>query len=128
MDPLRPQAWPQQPFAPDSAVSLPGLQGANNTATLAATSSTGNVAINLNGAFQVELYNAGPNDVFVAFGNSTVVATLPSTSTGSYPVAAGHCKIITFNPSLVNQITYMAAICASAQTATVFASPGVGAS
>lgn len=124
----RPSAWPPAPFCPDSAVNLPGSTEQLNTATLAATASTGRVPINLNGAMQVELYNAGPNDAFVTFGDLTVVAVLPATSTGSYPIGAGQCKLITFPPSVAAQITNMAAICASAQTATIFASPGAGAS
>ena len=123
---IRPTSWPQTAFAPDSGISLPGLSNAQNTATLAVTASSGRVAINLNGAPQVELYNQGPNDCFVAFGDVTVVATVPSGSSGSYPVAAGTVKIVTIlNP---NSITNMAAICASTQTAALFASPGVGAS
>ena len=126
--PIRPTAWPLAPFAPDSAISLPGQTELTNTATLAVTATTGRVPINLNGAQQVELYNAGPNDAFVSFGDITVVATLPSTSTGSYPIGSGQSKVITLRPDLVNLITNMAAICASTQTAVIWASPGVGAS
>jgi hypothetical protein len=126
--PFRPANWPPAPFAPDSAISLPGQTELQNTATLAVTASTGRVPISLNGALQVEIYNAGPNDAFVCFGDVTVIATLPSTSTGSYPIGAGQCKVITFRADLVNSLTNMAAICASTQTATIWASPGYGAS
>lgn len=125
---LRPSINPLAPFGPDSAISLPGHTELTNTATLSATSSSSRVVISLNGAMQVELYNQGPNDVFVAFGDITVVAVLPSGSVGNYPIAAGHCKVITFQAQVAAQITNMAAICASTQTSVVFASPGVGAS
>ena len=125
---IRPTQWPLVPFAPDSAITLPGQTELNNTATLAVTSTTARVPINLNGALQIELYNAGPNDAFVTFGDVTVTATLPSTSAGSYPIGAGQCKVITLRADFVNLITNMAAICAATQTATIWASPGVGAS
>lgn len=122
----RPQAWPQQPFAPDSATSLPGLLNTSNTATLAVTASSGRVPVSLDGATQVELYNQGPNDCFVAFGDVTVAATVPSGSTGSYPLPAGVTKVITLPYAI--QVTNCAAICAATQTATIFISPGAGAS
>lgn len=123
----RPSNWPQTAFAPDSAVDLPGLQNESNTATLAVTATSGRVVVNLNGASQVELYNAGPNDCFVVFGDVTVVAVLPSGSSGSYPVGAGQAKIVTL-PGDPLRYTNMAAIAATAQTATLYCSPGVGAS
>lgn len=126
MTPIRPASWPQTAFAPDSAISLPGLSSSQNTATLAVTSTSGRVVVNLNGATQVELYNAGSSDCFVAFGDVTVAATVPSGSAGSYPVPAGVTKIVTIlNP---NSITNCAAICAGTGTATLYVSPGVGAS
>lgn len=124
--PVRPATWPQTAFAPDSAVSLPGLSSSQNTCTLAVTATSGRVPITMNGAPQVEIYNAGAADCFVALGDVTVVATVPSTSTGSYPIGAGQSKIITvLNP---NSITNIAAICAGTSTTTLYASPGVGAS
>lgn len=126
LDNLRPGLNPPLPFAPDSAISLPGLSNEPNTCTLAVTATSGRVPINLNGANQIEVYNAGSFDCFVAFGDVTVVATVPSTSTGSYTVGTGQCKIITvMNPTL---ITNMAAICGGSNTTTLYASPGVGAS
>lgn len=123
---VRPQSWPQTAFAPDSAVSLPGVLNTQNTATLAVTATSGRVVVNLNGAPQVELYNAGSSDCFIAFGDVTVAATVPATSSGSYPVPAGVTKIVTLlNP---NAITNCAAICAGAGTTTLYVSPGVGAS
>lgn len=123
---IRPTSWPQTAFAPDSAVSLPGLFASQNTATLAVTAASGRVAVNLNGATQVELYNAGSFDCFVAFGDVTVAATVPSTSTGSYPLGAGQCKVVTvLHP---DALTNIAAICAGTNTTTLYASPGVGAS
>lgn len=124
--PQRPGLSPPLPFAPDSALDYAGQSNEFNTCTLAVTSTSGRVPISLNGANQVELYNSGSFDCFVTFGDVTVVAILPSTSTGSYPVGAGQCKIITFvNP---NTITNMAAITSGSNTTTLFASPGVGAS
>ncbi len=125
----RPYASPPLPFAPDSAYTAPGQTETQNTATLAVTSTSGNVAINLNGAAQVELYNAGSFDCFVVFGvDNTVAATVPSTSTGSYPLGAGQCKVISFAPSVAAVVKFIAAICAGTNTTTLYASPGVGAS
>lgn len=122
----RPGLSPALPFAPDSALDLPGQSNEPNTCTLAVTATSGRVPISLNGAFQIELYNSGNADCFVTFGDVTIVATVPSTSTGCYPVGPGQVKIITVvNP---NVITNMAAICAGTNTTTLFASPGVGAS
>lgn len=122
----RPAVWPQTAFAPDSALSLPGLNNTQNTCTLAVTATSGRVPINLNGATQVELYNAGSFDCFVTFGDVTVVATVPSTSTGSYPLGTGQCKVITLtNPSAV---TNVAAICGGTNTTTLYVTPGLGAS
>lgn len=125
----RPLASPPLPFAPDSAYTAPGQTETQNTATLAVTASSGNVAINMNGAQQVELNNDGPSTCFVVFGvDNTIAATVPSTSTGSYPVKPGECKIITFAPSIAPLIKFVAAICGTGLTTTLYASPGVGAS
>lgn len=123
---VRPATWPQTAFAPDSAVSLPGVLNTQNTATLAVTASSGRVVVNLNGAPQVELFNDGSFTCFVAFGDVTVAATVPSGSAGCYPIGAGQCKIVTLlNP---NSITNCAAICGGTNTTTLYISPGVGAS
>lgn len=125
----RPLASPPLPFAPDSAFTAPGQTETQNTATLAVTSTSGNVAINLNGAQQVELNNDGASTCFVVFGvDNTVTATAVSGSAGSYPVKSGECKIITFAPSVAPLVKFMAAICAAGLTTTLYASPGVGAS
>lgn len=122
----RPGLNPPLPFAPDSALDFAGQQNEANTCTLSVTASSTRVVINLNGANQVELYNSGSFDCFVSFGDVTVVAVVPSGSTGNYPVGAGQCKIITFsNPTA---ITNMSAICGGSNTTTLYASPGVGAS
>lgn len=112
------------PFAPDSGVSLPGLANTQNTATIAVTSTSARVPISLNGAMQVEISNAGSSWCFVVFGDVTVVATAPVTSSGSYPIGPGQTKIVTLVN--VDAITNVAAICTAGLTTTFYASPGVG--
>lgn len=122
-------ASPPLPFAPDSAWTAPGQTENSNTATLAVTGATGNVAVSLNQASQVELYNSGSFDCFVTFGvDNTVTASVPSGSAGSYPIGAGQCKIITFPSAIAPLIKYAAAICGGTNTTTLYISPGVGAS
>lgn len=122
---VRPTNFPQCAFAPDCLVSLPGTSSLlQNTVTLAVTDASGRVAIKLDGAPQVELYNAGTKDCHVVFGDVTVTATV-----ASYPVGAGQVKVVTIRPDLADKITNMAAICGTAaDTTTLWASPGVGAS
>lgn len=97
-----------------------------NTAVLAATAATSNVALTLNGAYQVEIQNKdAANWAYCAFGTSAVTATVPTGSVGSYPVGPGQSKIVTVNP---NDVTNAAVICDATKTATVFFTPGNGAS
>jgi hypothetical protein len=97
----------------------------NSTAVLAATAATGRVAITMGGAGQVEVTNkSAANWAYVEYGDSTVTATVPTGSTGGYPVGPGQSKIIT----VPSTITNMAAICDAGLAATVFFTPGNGAS
>lgn len=127
----RPGNWPQPPFSPDSVIGVAGLTGNNNGFTIAVTASGVRQAINLNGATQVELYNAGSSDCAVAFGDATVVAAMPSAGAGNYVIGPGQCKIVTLpiQPGFtVDQITHCHAICAATLTTTLYGFPGVGAS
>lgn len=124
----RVQSWPQQPFSPDSAFSLPGVLNENNGWNLAVTATSGRQAISLNGAFQVELYNAGSFDCAFAFGDATVVAVFPTASTGNYVIGAGQRLVITIPTAFAPLLTNLAAICSGTNTTTLQAFPGVGAS
>lgn len=130
--PIRPQLNPAGPFTPDSLFNLPGIINDLNTSPLAVTATSGNVPINLNGAPQVELYNAGSFDCAVCFGNdSTVTATFPvGNNGGNYIIGAGQCKVCTIPPPMQVNFPKMwvAAICSGTNTTTLYASPGVGAS
>jgi hypothetical protein len=110
------------------AIPSPLQPNLNSTATLNATSTSSRVAVTMGGsATQVEVTNkSAANWVYVEAGDSTVVAVLPANgaSVGAYPVGPGQSKIIT----LPTTITNIAAICDSALTATVFFTPGQGAS
>jgi hypothetical protein len=86
------------------------------TATLSVTATSSNAALGGTGS-QVVFQNAGPNTAFVAFGSSTVTAT-----TAGFPVLNGQSLQLT-RPA---DATHMAAICASTQTATLYATPGEG--
>lgn len=65
----------------------------------------------------VRLVNKGPNDVFINFGPAGQVATLASAML--FP--AGQTEV--FQPGLA---TTLAGICAGGETATVYATTGVG--
>jgi hypothetical protein len=95
--------------------ALPFTPGA--TVSVAATTSTGNVALTGNGE-QLEVQNTGAVTVFVNLGTSAVTAAVTD-----YPVLAGQSKLITRNP---DGHTYLAAITASG-TATVYVTIGRGA-
>jgi hypothetical protein len=102
MDPFRPTAA--------STVSLP------------ATSTTGAVALTLSGEPGLLIYNNGPNVAYVELGVSGVVATVPSGATpGSQPIPSGGWIAMERRGA-----THLAAICASTETATLFATPGRG--
>lgn len=127
----RPGNWPQPPFSPDCIISLPGLTGNNNAFNLAVTATSARQAISLNGATQVELYNAGSSDCAVVFGDNTVVAVFPSGGTGHYVVGSGMRLIVTIpvQPgNTIDQVTNVAAICSGTNTTTLQGFPGVGAS
>lgn len=69
----------------------------------------------------VRAYNAGANDVFLAFGGSTVAATLPTNadiSGGSLPLKAGDTAVF----ACPHQ--YVAAIAAVAGPTQIWLTPG----
>lgn len=99
--------------------------GSASTVSLAATSTTGRVALSGvgTGQSQIEIQNKGGNWAFVVFGDSSVVATAPNGATaGGYPVGPGMCKVVTIGTNATNA----AAICASGETATLWFSVGCG--
>ena len=124
-----------QPFA---AVNGPNA----STVSLAATNSSGNVALPIapaqgaygasganpaasNASTQFACINTGSTWMFVAFGGSAVAATVPNGATpGSYPVAPTASYGIT-TISVPGNPTYVAAIMASS-TGTLYCTPGAG--
>jgi hypothetical protein len=68
----------------------------------------------------VRIHNAGPSDVFIAFGPSTVTAAADGTS---MIVPAGNTEV--FRAGEV--ATYIATICPAAGTAAVYVTRGNGA-
>jgi hypothetical protein len=96
---------------------------AGNTVALAATASTGSVALpTLDPAYpEIEITNDGPSEVFVVLGGSAVTATVPTSTAGGYPILAGQSKIVRRNGA-----THIAAICNSGETAAVYATAGQG--
>jgi hypothetical protein len=91
------------------------------TVTLAVTASTGNVALTDPGRFvsryQVRILNTGSERAYIAFGGSTITAT-----TASMPIPAGNTEVFT----IPGGATYMAAICDTALTTTLYATCGFG--
>ena len=94
------------------------------TKSISATSTSGNVAFGAGlpqGEFQVRIYNAGTDLVYVRFGSdSTAVAT-----SADLPVPSGAVEVISLANVDRSQVRYAAAICAST-TATVYFTPGHG--
>jgi len=73
-------------------------------------------------------YNDGPNVAFVAFGTSSLVVTLPALSaaagaqgTGT-PIPVGS----SINLRRSGGENYWGAICKTAETANIYATPGLG--
>lgn len=97
-----------------------------NTVQIAATSTSGNVAISaarpkvaeLPGTMRV--YNAGPNLVWIAQG---ATSALTASGTTDLPVPAGNTEVF----EMLGDTVFVAAICAAVQTATVYFTPGQGA-
>lgn len=99
-----------------------------NTAALSVTSTSTSAPIQvkgaLNNATQRLLYNAGPNDCFLAWGpTSTLTAAIPvaGTPANGTPIPSGAILALSFPPN-----AYFAAVCATAQTATLYITPGEG--
>lgn len=99
-----------QPFAPKAA----------GTVSRACTGTTARVQVDAGTTVKAQhwrIYNAGPNTAFVEFGGSGIEA---AAATGM-PIPAGAIEI--FSP---NQQGYIAGICASGETATLYITPGAG--
>lgn len=97
-------------------MTMPFRPAVNGTVNLAATITTGRVAIATvaaPGAWRV--YNAGTVAVFIEDGNSAVTAN----TSGGMPLAPGATEVLTLNG------THVAGITASG-TATVYFTPGDG--
>lgn len=66
--------------------------------------------------------NIGPSRCFVKGGDATVEATVPSTSAaGGMPLPVGTVQSLRFGDA-----TYLAAICDTGGTATLYITPGEG--
>lgn len=77
----------------------------------------------LNNATQRLLYNAGPNDCWLAWGKTAPTAVVPTAGSPANGIAipAGAVMVLSFPPD-----AYFAAICASGKTASLYLSPGEG--
>lgn len=94
------------PFSP--------ANGATKKLTVTSNSSSDTFA----GVHQtVKVYNFGPNKAFIRYGNGAQTAL-----TTDMPIAPGNTEIFTLPP----QVTTVAAICDTGETATVYATPGEG--
>ncbi len=100
-----------------------------NTAALSVTSTSTASPIqvkgNVNNATQQLLYNAGPNDCFLAAAATSAAAVAVVPAAGSpalgVPIPAGAVMTLSFPPN-----SYYAAICAGSGTATLYITPGEG--
>lgn len=94
------------------------FQPANNATTVISATSTSGFTQCPGDGECVELYNAGPNIVFI----NTAALGVTATVTTSYPVAVGQCKTIKMHMG----DTGINAVCAAAGTATLYVSRGNG--
>lgn len=99
-----------------------------NTAALSVTATSTSTPIQvkgaLNNATQRLIYNAGPNDCFLASSASasfTAAIPVAGTPANGTPVPAGAVLVLSYPPN-----NYFAGVCASAQTATLYITPGEG--
>lgn len=86
-----------------------------STATLAATATSGNVALDQFSS-AVRVHNKGPNEAFIQFGASDVAA-----SVSHMPIPAGTTAVFTKGIA-----THVAGICAATETATLRFTSGEG--
>lgn len=93
------------------------------TVSITSAVSSARVALVPLGAFQVRVKNIDSTNVaFIAFGDSTVVATVPAGATpGSIPIGPGEVAGFSLPPGT----THVASICA-AGTPIVYFTPGNG--
>jgi hypothetical protein len=86
------------------------------SATLAATTSSGRVALDTHGGMQVLIFSAGTAVTFIKFGDSTVTAAVTDIA-----IPSGFNRIFTIPPGA----THVAGI-TGASTATVYFTRGDG--
>lgn len=97
----------------------PGV--AAGTKKLSATTSSSRTQFNpasgtSSGNQRARIYNAGPDTVFIEFGDSSVAAVVDT----GVPIPPGAVEVFT-----VNRCQYMAGICPSS-TASIYVTPGEG--
>jgi hypothetical protein len=102
-------------------------QGNTTKIAVTSTASTGVQApSDPQGQSGAMVYNAGQYDCFLAWGTDATVAAVIPTGSGAnakngQPIPAGAIMALTFPPN-----AYFSAICASAQTATLYITRGEG--
>lgn len=92
----------------------------NNTVNIASTSTSGSVTLKdpiAGNSPNVQIYNAGPNLAFARWG----VGAQTAVAATDVPIPAG--AVVNFYKGAADTF---AAICAAAQTATVYFTPGTG--
>lgn len=72
---------------------------------------------------RLRIFNAGPNTVFINFGGSSVAAAIPveDTPAAGIPIPSGMVEVYE-----VGALTYIAAICAAAESAVIYLTSGDG--
>lgn len=106
-----------------SGSSAVGFQPLAKTSALAASTTSGNIAL-ASSAAQMQIFNSGTGIAFVIFcatPTCTANAGTVGTSTSDYPVAAG--SIIVMTPPSAS--AYVAVVMSSG-TSTIYVTPGVG--
>ena len=103
-------------------MASPNPFGPGVTQTLACTQTTGNVAVGGTGS-QLLVQNAGTEYAFVNVGASDVTASVTFPS-ASFPVRPASSILVT----VPDTFTYVAGICLSGKTTTIFITRGNGGS
>lgn len=104
-------------------MSFPFKARDRSTVSLAVTDASGSRQFNMQQGdeFAVRVANLGAKTAFVRFGPSDVTAAIPSGATkGDVALPAGAVEIFS------TQQPYLAAICATGETTTLYITPGEG--
>lgn len=99
------------------------LEAATVTISASAVNAVGALLKMPTGQTQIRVYNKGPNVAFIRKGTDSSATAVAATD---LPIGPGVTEILTLSNLPASPITHVAAICAAAETATVYITTGAG--